>query len=407
MAFHRHTYLSDKTSLPKSRSVSLNVIFPNYECLHIDFVTHDKDTVHDFMVYIWEKATLCQKDQSQCKVLFVPFPLDEVDLLIDRTEKLMISTKLFKDYPLLDNDSIYVIKRLADSGGYAVEYKEFIRSSYPQLNTTTESTVDFPPINGKIIIKFGTSSKRQNRVGLCTGALIDHRVLQTTKWGDMVQHFGGNVREAAKRGFVAWTDKEYSQRLYLLRLDGDSSNAGFGFNDCSRVEHLRYSSTGVLNRGYEGGDSRSWQRYTRQQPIPCELTEDSVFEFRDYGGRMSAAVAAVSARLDPPVDSLTAADHGAGAMGDDAAEKPVSGVVRDDGGCVEGSTSIEDEGEEISVVTAQPLVPLCPDTYYAVLLANGVPLAPSSGCFSDLSAFTAGCTSEDLLIVFKTAGAKG
>jgi hypothetical protein len=401
MAFQLHKYQPEQTSLPKSRSVSLSVFFPNYECIRIDFVTYDKDTVHDFMVYIWEQA-------AHQSLLLVAFPIDEADLLFDRTEQLMKSTNLLKNYSLLDDDTIYVIKRLADGGGCAVEYSEFIRSCYPQLNTTTGSTIDFPPINGKIVIKFGTSHKRQHQVGLFTGALVDHRTLPTTKSGDMVQNLGGNVREAKKRGFVSWTDKEYSQRLYLLRLDGDSGHSpGFAFNDFSRIEHLRYSTTtGVLNRGYEGGDSRSWQRYTTQLPIPCELTEECVYEFSDYGGRINTAVAAASARIDASArDSSVEGDTvGEVTTPGDAGGSSVG--VGADRSLSEGPSTADDEGEEVSIVTAQPLVPLSPDSYYAVLLANGVPLAPSGGCFSDLTAFTASCVSEDLLIVFKTAGAR-
>ena len=69
------------------------------------------------------------------------------------------------------------------------------------------------------------------------------------------------------------------------------------------------------------------------------------------------------------------------------------------------TTDIATDGEEVSVVTVRPMVPLEPDRYYAVLLAKGVPLVPYDYCMmgtGDLFAFAAGNTTEDLLIIFKT-----
>ena len=77
----------------------------------------------------------------------------------------------------------------------------------------------------------------------------------------------------------------------------------------------------------------------------------------------------------------------------------------DDGLATDGGDDTTTDGEEVSIITVRPMVPLEPDRYYAVLLANGVPLVPCDNCMlgrGDLFAFVAGNTTEDLLVVFKT-----
>ena len=237
----------------------MKVVFPCYNALDISFITHDKDNVHDFIAYIWEQA-------SKEKQLLIPFPMEEVSLLHGRTEQLLNRVKPLRQYLILENDVVYIIKKVSESGLNAVEYSEFIRYSYPGLNGSAGmSTIDFPITNGSIVFKFGSSRKRRSAVCLYTAALVDYRVLQSAKTGDMITNLGGNVREARKRGYVSWTDKDYTQRIYLLRLADDAP--GFSYNDFPRIERVRYSATGVLNRGYDGGDSRSWQRYTTEQVI--------------------------------------------------------------------------------------------------------------------------------------------
>ena len=265
MAFHRHVYQKD-THLPCSRTVKVKVIFPCYNAVDIAFVTHDKDTVHDFIAYIWEQA-------SKEKQLLIPFPMEEINLLHNRTEQLLNRGKPLRQYLIIENDIFYIIKNVSESSLNAVEYGEFIRYSYPGLNSSAGmSTIDFPITNGSIVVKFGSSRKRRNAVSLYTPALVDYRALQSAKTGDMIANLGGNVREARKRGYVSWTDKDYTQRIYLLRLTDEASMSGFSYNDFSTIERVRYSTTGVVNRGYDGGDSRSWQRYTADQVTPLSTS---------------------------------------------------------------------------------------------------------------------------------------
>ena len=258
MSFLRHVYQKN-TQLPCSRTLKAKVIFPCYNELDIAFVTHDKDTVHDFIAYIWEQA-------SKEKQLLIPFPMEELQLLHNRTEQLLNRSKPLRHYLLLDNDVFYLIKNVSESNLNAVEYSEFIRYSYPGLNSLAGmSTIDFPVANGSIVLKFGNSRKRRSAVCLYTPALVDYRALSSAKTGDMISSLGGNIREARKRGYISWTDKDYTQRVYLLRLSDEASKSGFSYNDFTNIERVRYSATGVLNRGYDGGDSRSWQRYTTDQ----------------------------------------------------------------------------------------------------------------------------------------------
>ena len=190
-----------------------------------------------------------------------------------------------------------------------------------------------------------------------------------------------------------------------------------------------------------------------RQPIPCEIAEETVFEFFDYQGQLDAAVAAAASAM--ALEALVrnglgeqglvgqglggqgqglGGDEGRGGGGEgegEAKEKAevghaaAQGLVDSDddlrgGGAVgvgpptDGSiddattntaTTTGSDGEEVSIVTMRPMVPLEPDRYYAVLLANGAPLVPQENCMmgrGDLFAFAAGNTTEDLLIVFKT-----
>ena len=352
--------LSPKT-LPKSDVLRLNVLFPSYETVELTFSTNKAvDTVADLIQYVWEQAPSSASNDGRPQApLVVPFPHSDADLLHERTEVLMLPHKLLRAYKLEADDRLVVVQRSSNARASTVEYAEFIRSAYPELNTSPRSTVDFPTSNGCIVLKFGASRKRQGRLGLCAAALVDCRALPTCQPQDMVRNLGGNMREARRRGFVQWTDKDYPHRMFLLRLSGNA--ASFGFNDFSSIEHLRYSATGVLNNGYTGGDSRSWQRYTTEQPIPCTMSEETVYEFHH------------------PICAIDGADVADSARPDD------------------------EEGEEVSVVRAAPSVPLAPNSYYAVLLANGVPVVPSEGSLGGLLGFTCAGTSEDLLIVFKTA----
>ena len=154
-----------------------------------------------------------------------------------------------------------------------------------------------------------------------------------------------------------------------------------------------------------------------------------MFEYFDYQGQMDAAVAAAeeAMALEALVRNGLAGqglgqgqglrDKGREGGGEgEATEKTVVGPggkgVNDNvrGDIVlpiagDSPTDIATDGEEVSVVTVRPMVPLEPDRYYAVLLANGVPLVPYDYCMmgtGDLFAFAAGNTTEDLLMVFKT-----
>jgi hypothetical protein len=334
----------------------LNILFPSYDSLELTFATNAAvDTVADLIQYVWERAPQEGVSDGRPQApLIVPFPHTDADLVHDRTETVMLPHKPLRAYNLDDGDRLVVVQRSSNARANTVEYAEFVRFAYPELNTSQRSTIHFPPTNGCIVLKFGVSHKRQRKLGLCAAALVDFRAMPTCQPQDMVHNLGGNMREARRRGYVQWTEKDYPQRIFLLRLSGDA--ASFGFNDFSNIERLRYSAAGVLNNGYAGGDSRSWQRYTTEHPIPCNVTEETVYEFHH------------------PVCTESAEHAGT-----------------------------DEEGEEVSVVRVAPSVPLAPSSYYAVLLANGVPVVPTEGSQGDILGFTCAGTTEDLLIVFKTA----
>ena len=86
----------------------------------------------------------------------------------------------------------------------------------------------------------------------------------------MQQTFGFD--EAKKRGFMQWTSSHLKyERVMLLEM---TNFAGVHTTKVRQIlDSRRYSYDGI-NQLYKGGDRHSWQRYTRQMPIPCTFKVD-------------------------------------------------------------------------------------------------------------------------------------
>ena len=314
-----------KTRMSQSFSAAvykIKLISPHYEEIYMDFrVYAHMTTVYDLMMYSYEKR-------------LVNFRPDEMKFL--HMQLVMEPKRLLSSYPIdVLGDTIRIIKILntgftVDMRVSATEYSEFLKFSYPDQNS-----VDFP-INGEIVLKFGPSAVRN--IQIFVPALVDKNALLTSYGGNMVRNLGG-LKEAKKRGYVAWTDQTFSQRAFLLELPSDKK--ANSVTDRFRFERIRYTSAGTLNMGYRDGDIHSWQRYTTQIPLLISLvdTEED--------------------------DSIT--------------------------------------GNLISILRMKPIEELKYNTCYAILLSNNVPTVPLAGCVGDFTGFTDPGTTEDHIIAFKTA----
>ena len=299
----------------------IKLVSPCYDEFNIDFRVYTQiTTVRDLMQHIYEKK-LSTSRPHEMKFLYKQIVMEQRRLL---------SSYNFN----VSGDRISIVKILTpqlmpDKGISATLYSEFLRFSYPIQNS-----VDFP-IGGEIVLKFGPSSLR--RIELFVPSLVDKSILQTSFGGDMVKNLGG-LKEAKKRGYVAWTDEIFIQRAYLLEIPSIRKRSETA--DHLRFERIRYSSSGTLNMGYRDGDMHSWQRYTTQIPVLASLLHTEEFD-------------------------------------------PIT-------------------GNTISILRMRPMGGLKYNTCYAILLSNNVPTVPAVGCVGDFTEFTDAGTTEDYLIEFKT-----
>jgi hypothetical protein len=203
-----------------------------------------------------------------------------------------------------------------------MDYGGFIRSITPPEGTVNVAVTD------SVILH--VSPNQYGHVIRLT-SLLDHTLLPLTYEGDMLAHFKGNRRKAEELGFKQWTDQTQLERILLLEVDDHLD---------LHLESIRYNTYGV-NNGYMGGDTHSWQRYTKVYPVECKIT--------------------------------------------------VTDLHEDDGG-----------GEEHSIITVKPYGPLKYSTHYALLLCNNVPTVPMGSISAPWTAFTMGGVNEDKLFIFKT-----
>jgi hypothetical protein len=77
-------------------------------------------------------------------------------------------------------------------------------------------------------------------------------------------------------GFRFWSYKIYPQRVMVLELRKEFSEIAQKRNPetmMCQLNAVRYNVEGT-NRGYSGGDYRSWQRYTAKEPFECDVHFD-------------------------------------------------------------------------------------------------------------------------------------
>lgn len=160
-------------------------------------------------------------------------------------------------YGISSADTVQIVYKVinVDPGCTQFYFKEFVKSINPDdgsFNVPTSSSISlyFGPNDCGHFIKSKT--------------LVDCATLLPLYEGNMLKYYGC-VQEAARHGFVQWTDCLIQRKLILLKI-GDRLN--------SQLESIRYNVAGI-NNGYCQGDSCSWQRYTKFLPIDCTYTIDA------------------------------------------------------------------------------------------------------------------------------------
>lgn len=167
--------------------------------------------------------------------------------------------ELIPDNPLAkcgvsDGTVIDVVMRhgeMVHRAAFGALYEDYIEDTIP------ENGEEDVPIFTQPFIKF----KPNGRGGkLFVSALENVDSGFRTTLDDMSACLGDEL--AAALHHVKWTSKEFSCRAFLLELSSDITDISF--------KYRRYSSRDN-NRGYEGGDAHSWQRYTSSHPVDATV----------------------------------------------------------------------------------------------------------------------------------------
>ena len=318
--------MTDEFLTPSFEVCKIILVTPTYDEVSLEFtVFKDVTTVLDLMLLVCEKK-------------LVNMLQDEMILISQHS--IMDPKNLLHSYLLTNSlGTISIIRKMIpelsiEKNTMGVFYSEFIKHSYPNQNS-----VDIPT-DSRITIKFGKSSQRD--IEIYIPAMLNFNALKCSYDGDMVKNLGG-LKDATSRGFQTWTNETFGHRIFLLELP--AGNYGFSFTEYSQLERIRYCTSGVLNRGYDGGDYHSWQRYTPHLPTVCTLS--------------------VTQSTDSAENILDCSDD----------------VIR--------------------TIHMTPHFPMKSSTYYAILLCNNVPTVPKE-CSSNFMHFFSSSTSEDHLIPFKT-----
>jgi hypothetical protein len=130
-------------------------------------------------------------------------------------------------------------------------YEEYIEDTIP------ENGEEDVPILTHPFIKFKPNS-RGGRIFVSALENVDSGFRTTLD--DMSACLGDEL--AAALHHVKWTSRDFCCRAFLLELSPDVTEVSF--------KYRRYSSLDN-NRGYEGGDAHSWQRYTSSLPVDATV----------------------------------------------------------------------------------------------------------------------------------------
>lgn len=159
---------------------------------------------------------------------------------------------------LQENDMIEIILKTINVEPIFFTYNEFITSHYP-----SHLSINIP-IDSKFHISFKHNLSHHQ---INFPSFLDYQhTLQTIYSGNMESTTSLSPGMNQSMGFVKWVNHRYSQKIFLLIVDE--------FLD-TKLDRIRYDVHGV-NVGYCEGDYHSWQRYTRQMPIECEITIPSM-----------------------------------------------------------------------------------------------------------------------------------
>lgn len=180
--------------------------------------------------------------------------------------------EIIGDIGFSTGDIIQVIIRVVEQEAIYSGYDEFIESSYPKHLA----------INVSIHVHIRIALKA-NSFGhiLYTPALMDYKLLYTmssgfhrdelltTNTGNLIPPPHANrLEHRPYRTTHRWIDIHFTRRVFLLKVEDNLDLT---------IDQMRYNLLDITKRGYTTalngeGDLHSWQRYTKEMPIDCDLS---------------------------------------------------------------------------------------------------------------------------------------
>lgn len=229
----------------------LKIKLPSHDFIEHEFLLLSSTTVQDIIEFLPPKDLLGCGIQRICVVY--------------RGNEVTLDSKAI-DHGFKSDDTLEIIIKVNMGGSVVpeeVEYSNFVRLVSPH------NECDDVGIDSHIQVEFGPS-KHGLRIHTPSLVFCDSLKTCVPHGGDMIRQLGR--RAAFNRAYIAHTNHHIpSHRILLLKVDTQDPL----FDE--RFESVRYTWSGA-NRGYTGGDSNSWQRYTKWLPIECRFVEEREWE---------------------------------------------------------------------------------------------------------------------------------
>jgi large subunit ribosomal protein L40e len=169
------------------------------------------------------------------------------------------------DYNIQKESTLHLVLRLGGPSPSMYRWRNHFHSSFPVAKNKNVVYQD------KFWVQFKTDTSKLRW-------LLDMAAEDRGYGPPRLQDSWDNYFESGEE-FEFWTTKTYKERVMVLKLSSELTSLCSEEKDDSAMiemlEKVKYNHDGI-NRTYYGGDSRSWQRYTKQQPLKCALSwEDS------------------------------------------------------------------------------------------------------------------------------------
>jgi large subunit ribosomal protein L40e len=169
--------------------------------------------------------------------------------------------RTLKDYNIPNNATLHLIIRFFNPSNYL--WKPFLKQIQP-LPMTKGVSCEAPQLR----VAFQPSGNKKISLAL----LKDFRSNGNREFQNLWYKYLGNVNGSEKANSFFWSNEQAYCRVVVLKLRAEFIDQGQE-KMMQLIEKEKYNCDGI-NRSYYGGDSRSWQRYTIEKPVPGSLLLD-------------------------------------------------------------------------------------------------------------------------------------